>query len=79
MFVSLRRANSIFAKKKTQIPDAVQHRLEILHQELAQLRGHRKQQEAAIENIENIKLRQRLQENLDNIIHQEGEKMQEVK
>lgn len=58
--------------------DSVHSRLEQLHAELSELRQRREQQEAGISNIENLKLRQRLQEILDNLLAQETQKMQEV-
>ncbi|CAD1481208.1 unnamed protein product, partial [Heterotrigona itama] len=57
--------------------DSLQTRLATLHAELAELRQRRQQQELAIANIENVKLRQRLQEILDNLLTQEMQKVQE--
>lgn len=53
-------------------------RLATLHTELAELRQRRQQQEIEIANIENVKLRQRFQEILDNLLTQEMQKVQEV-
>lgn len=53
-------------------------RLATLHAELAELRQRRQQQEIEIANIENVKLRQRFQEILDNLLTQEMQKVQEV-
>lgn len=53
-------------------------RLATLHAELAQLRQRRQQQEIEIANIENVKLRQRFQEILDNLLTQEMQKVQEI-
>lgn len=60
------------------ISDSLQTRLATLHAELAELRQRRQQQEIEIANIENIKLRQRFQEILDNLLTQEMQKVQEV-
>lgn len=49
-----------------------------MHAELAELRQRRQQQELEIANIENVKLRQRFQEILDNLLTQEMQKVQEV-
>lgn len=57
----------------------MQSRSITLHNELAELRQRRIQQEAEIANIENFKLRERFQEILDNLLSQEVQKMQEVK
>lgn len=56
----------------------MQTRLATLHAELAELRQRRQQQEIEIANIENVKLRQRFQEILDNLLTQEMQKVQEV-
>ncbi|XP_032683954.1 transcription initiation factor TFIID subunit 7 [Odontomachus brunneus] len=56
----------------------IQTRLATLHAELAELRQRRQQQEIEIANIENIKLRQRFQEILDNLLTQEMQKVQEI-
>lgn len=56
----------------------MQTRLATLHAELAELRQRRQQQELEIANIENVKLRQRFQEILDNLLTQEMQKVQEV-
>jgi len=45
---------------------------------LAELRQRRQQQEIEIANIENVKLKQRFQEILDNLLTQEMQKVQEV-
>ncbi|KOC67187.1 Transcription initiation factor TFIID subunit 7 [Habropoda laboriosa] len=58
--------------------DSLQTRLATLHAELAELRQRRQQQEIEIANIENVKLRQRFQEILDNLLTQEMQKVQEV-
>lgn len=58
--------------------DSLQSRLDTLHAELAELRQRRQQQEIEIANIENLKLRQRFQEILDNLLTQEMQKVQEV-
>lgn len=42
------------------------------------MRQRRQQQELEIANIENVKLRQRFQEILDNLLTQEMQKVQEV-
>lgn len=60
------------------ITDSLQTRLATLHTELAELRQRRQQQELEIANIENVKLRQRFQEILDNLLTQEMQKVQEV-
>lgn len=60
------------------ILDSLQTRLATLHAELAELRQRRQQQEIEIANIENVKLRQRFQEILDNLLTQEMQKVQEV-
>lgn len=56
----------------------MQTRLATLHAELTELRQRRQQQELEIANIENVKLRQRFQEILDNLLTQEMQKVQEV-
>lgn len=53
-------------------------RLATLHAELSALRQRRQQQEIEIANIENVKLRQRFQEILDNLLTQEMQKVQEI-
>ncbi|KAH0949676.1 hypothetical protein HN011_010447 [Eciton burchellii] len=53
-------------------------RLATLHAELTELRQRRQQQEIEIANIENVKLRQRFQEILDNLLTQEMQKVQEI-
>lgn len=53
-------------------------RLTALHAELAELRQRRQQQEIEIVNIENVKLKQRFQEILDNLLTKEMQKVQEV-
>ncbi|CAL7946815.1 unnamed protein product [Xylocopa violacea] len=58
--------------------DSLQTRLATLHAELAELRQRRQQQELEIANIENVKLRQRFQEILDNLLTQEMQKVQEI-
>ncbi|XP_015180105.1 PREDICTED: transcription initiation factor TFIID subunit 7 isoform X5 [Polistes dominula] len=59
--------------------DSLQTRLATLHAELAELRQRRQQQEIEIANIENVKLKQRFQEILDNLLTQEMQKVQEIK
>ncbi|XP_015435880.1 PREDICTED: transcription initiation factor TFIID subunit 7 [Dufourea novaeangliae] len=58
--------------------DSLQTRLATLHAELAELRQRRQQQELEIANIENVKLRQRFQEILDNLLTQEMQKVHEI-
>ena len=58
--------------------DSLQARRETLHIELVELRQRRQQQELEITSIENVKLRQRFQEILDNLLSQEMQKVQEV-
>lgn len=58
--------------------DSVQMRLATLHTELAELQQRRQQQELEIANIENVKLRQRFQEILDNLLTQEMQKVREI-
>ncbi|XP_057326267.1 transcription initiation factor TFIID subunit 7 [Microplitis mediator] len=53
-------------------------RLVTLHNELAEIRQRKQQQEAEIANIDNLKLRQRFQEILDNLGIQEEQKVQEI-
>ncbi|KAH0569114.1 transcription initiation factor TFIID subunit 7 [Cotesia glomerata] len=53
-------------------------RLVILHNELADIRQCKQQQEAEIANLDNLNLRQRIQEILDNLGMQEKQKMQEI-
>lgn len=58
--------------------DSVQVRRERLQIELATLQEQRRQQEATVEGIDNMKLRERFQDIIDNILEQEAQKMQEV-
>lgn len=60
-------------------PDSLQMRLATLHAELTELRQRRQQQEIEIANIENVKLRQRFQGILDNLLNQEMQKVEEVR
>ncbi|OXU19785.1 hypothetical protein TSAR_003740 [Trichomalopsis sarcophagae] len=53
-------------------------RREQLQSELAKLQEQRRQQEDAIVNIENMKLRERFQEIIDNFLAQEAQKMREL-
>lgn len=52
--------------------------MNILQVELAELKNRRHQQELEIANIENIALRQRFQDILDNLLTEQLEKEQEV-
>lgn len=52
--------------------------MNILQAELAELKNRRHQQELEIANIENIALRQRFQDILDNLLTEQLEKEQEV-
>ncbi|XP_003427554.1 transcription initiation factor TFIID subunit 7 [Nasonia vitripennis] len=56
----------------------IQVRREQLQSELAKLQEQRRQQEDAIVNIENMKLRERFQEIIDNFLAQEAQKMREL-
>lgn len=58
--------------------DAVQARCEQLQTEILQLQEQRRQQESTIDKFENIKLRERFQELIDNLLAQEVQKIQEV-
>lgn len=74
----------ILTDEFTEIPsasaskDSMQTRLATLHAELAELRQRRQQQELEIANIENVKLKLRFQEILDNLLTQEMQKVQEI-
>lgn len=50
-----------------------------LQVELAELKNRRHQQELEIASIENIALRQRFQDNLDNLLSEQLDKEQEVR
>lgn len=67
-----------FSESQSINKDSLQARLEHLHAELAVLRERRLQQEFEITSIENVKLRQRFQEILDNLLSQEMQKLQEI-
>jgi hypothetical protein len=54
-------------------------RREQLQTELAVLQEQRRQQEGTVGNIENMKLKERFQEIIDNFLAQEAQKIQEVK
>ncbi|KYN20872.1 Transcription initiation factor TFIID subunit 7 [Trachymyrmex cornetzi] len=69
----------IIPESPTSVSVSKDSRLATLHAELAELRQRRQQQEIEIANIENVKLRQRFQEILDNLLTQEIQKVQEVK
>lgn len=58
---------------------SIRSRLDVLQQQLADLRNRRQQQELEIANIENYALRQRFQAMLDNLLTEQLEKEQEVK
>ncbi|KAJ8670654.1 hypothetical protein QAD02_001913 [Eretmocerus hayati] len=58
--------------------DTIHARREELQAELAKLQEQRRQQEIEVENIENMKLRERLQEIIDNLLAQEAQKIQEL-
>ncbi|XP_043473300.1 transcription initiation factor TFIID subunit 7 [Leptopilina heterotoma] len=70
--------NDNFSQPQSTSKDSLQARLETLHAELAVLRERRLQQEFEITSIENVKLRQRFQEILDNLLSQEMQKLQEI-
>jgi hypothetical protein len=57
---------------------SIRSRLDVLQQQLADLRNRRQQQELEIANIENYALRQRFQVILDNLLTEQLEKEQEV-
>jgi hypothetical protein len=57
---------------------SIRSRLDVLQQQLADLRNRRQQQELEIANIENYALRQRFQDILDNLLTEQLEKEQEV-
>jgi len=57
---------------------SIRSRLDVLQQQLADLRNRRQQQELEIANIENYALRQRFQAILDNLLTEQLEKEQEV-
>ncbi|KAG5333831.1 TAF7 factor, partial [Acromyrmex heyeri] len=69
----------VIPESPTSVSISKDSRLATLHAELAELRQRRQQQEIEIANIENVKLRQRFQEILDNLLTQEIQKVQEVK
>ncbi|GFG29437.1 hypothetical protein Cfor_02637 [Coptotermes formosanus] len=56
---------------------SIRSRLDVLQQQLADLRNRRQQQELEIANIENYALRQRFQAILDNLLTEQLEKEQE--
>ncbi|XP_011505446.1 PREDICTED: transcription initiation factor TFIID subunit 7 isoform X1 [Ceratosolen solmsi marchali] len=58
--------------------DSIQARREQLQTELAVLQEQRRQQEGTVGNIENMKLRERFQEIIDNFLSQEAQKIQEL-
>ncbi|XP_058795503.1 transcription initiation factor TFIID subunit 7 isoform X2 [Phymastichus coffea] len=58
--------------------DAIQARCEQIQVEIVQLQEQRRQQESTIDKIENIKLRERFQEIIDNLLAQEVQKIQEL-
>jgi hypothetical protein len=58
---------------------SIRSRLDVLQQQLADLRNRRQQQELEIANIENYALRQRFQDILDNLLTEQLEKEQEVR
>ena len=60
------------------LTDSIQARREQLKAEIAKLQEQRRQQEETVGNIENMKLRERFQEIIDNFLTQEGQKIQEV-
>ncbi|KAJ9593962.1 hypothetical protein L9F63_014603, partial [Diploptera punctata] len=57
---------------------SIRARLDMLQHQLADLRARRQQQELEIANIENVTLRQRFQEILDNLLTEQLEKEQEI-
>lgn len=58
--------------------EAIKERLEVLGRELADFKIRRQQQEAEIGNIENMALRQRLQDIIDNLLTEQLQKEHEV-
>ena len=57
---------------------SIRAKIEVLQQELADVRNRRQQQELEIANIENYALRQRFQDILDNLLTEQLEKEQQV-
>ncbi|KAJ8983873.1 hypothetical protein NQ317_000909 [Molorchus minor] len=55
----------------------IQARIDEINTEIADLKARRQQQEMKIENIENLALRQRFQENLERLLQEQIEKEQE--
>lgn len=58
--------------------EAIKERMEALGKELADLKTRRQQQETEIGNIENMALRQRLQDIIDNLLTEQLQKEHEV-
>jgi glycoprotein-N-acetylgalactosamine 3-beta-galactosyltransferase/transcription initiation factor TFIID subunit 7 len=57
---------------------SIRAQLDVLHQQLGDLRSRRQQQELEIANIENYALRKRFQDILDKLLVEQLEKEQEV-
>lgn len=57
---------------------SIRAQLDVLHQQLVDLRNRRQQQELEIANIENYALRKRFQDILDKLLVEQLEKEQEV-
>lgn len=58
--------------------EAIKDRMEALYKELVNLKTRRQQQETEIGNIENMALRQRLQDIIDNLLTEQLQKEHEV-
>lgn len=58
--------------------ESLRERMNGLQKELEDLRSRRQQQEAEVANIENMALRQRFQDILDNLLTEQMQKEQEV-
>lgn len=72
------KSESQFEDNETMPKESIKERMEVLNKELADLKTRRQQQEMEINNIENMALRQRLQDIIDNLLTEQLEKEHEV-
>ncbi|KAL0269804.1 UNVERIFIED_CONTAM: hypothetical protein PYX00_007414 [Menopon gallinae] len=66
-----------YEDNETMSKESIKERMEVLSKELADLKTRRQQQEMEINNIENMALRQRLQDIIDNLLTEQLEKEHE--
>lgn len=76
--VKLESYNTPKREDDTISKEILKDRMKILEKELADLRARRQQQELEVANIENMALRQRFQDILDNLLSEQMQKEQEV-